>query len=113
MAEEPVYQNPTPPQESRGGRIWSWCVRLVEATQLVAPRKVGDEVVHEKVHLVVPEFGGGAGGGDGARRPERGASVAIPLVLGVRSGRQEAVRRGVAGGSPGCLHAGSRRTCPT
>lgn len=93
--------------------IWSWCLRLVEVAQLVAPREAGDGVVQEKVHLVVPEIGGGAEGGDGARRPERGASAAVPLVLSVRSGRQEAVRRGAAGGSPGCLHAGSRRTCPT
>lgn len=55
---------------------------------------------------MLPEVGGGENGGIGAGRAEGGVGAAVPVVLGVRSGRRGGLGRGAAGGSPGWLHAG-------
>jgi len=79
---------------------------LEAAELLFLGESAGGGMVVEEVHLVVPEVGGGEKGSDRAGRAESGVGAAVPVVLGVRSGRRGGLGGSAARGSPGWLHAG-------
>jgi hypothetical protein len=96
---------------SGGGRRSTtrcWPRRRLDAVELMALGESGDGgvVVEKEVHLVIPEVGGGAEAGERAGRGEGGVGAAVPVVIGIRSGRRGSLRCGSAIGSPGWIHAG-------